>query len=120
MASDGAHTHTLANDGTSHGANGVNPSNNFYTSNGNQIDSGDVFTQTTSSSGSHTHTINSGGLHNHTLVSAGSHNHSISSDGSHTHTVSTASGHTHSITVDNSTGTETRPDNIALFYWIRY
>ena len=39
--------------------------------------------------------------------------------GSHHHSISTDGAHTHSLTINNNSGAETRPENIAVYYIIR-
>ena len=48
-----------------------------------------------------------------------SHSHGISPDGAHSHSIPSVGDHTHTVTINNSTGSETRPKNVYVNYIIK-
>jgi phage-related tail fiber protein len=101
---------------------GVDVSRNIGTSQAEEVEPHN-HSASSNSTGSHSHDIYERGSDNCGLGSLWSVDRFRKCDDrgpSRNGTILSSGSHSHTITVDNSTGTETRPRNIALMYCIKY
>lgn len=109
----GEHNHTLGDAGLhDHTIDQVSLTGSFYPSGHNSRGTGVFSSQNVGDS--ETSDNNNGDK----ITFDASHSHTMQDDGTHTHTVGNAGSHFH--TINSTGGTETRPENIALMYCIKY
>jgi microcystin-dependent protein len=124
--SAGAHTHTTDSQGT-HSHTGATDNQGQHSHqqsvNTSEVASAGRIQYKTGSAGSYVST-ELAGSHDHALSinSAGAHTHTAQSAGAHTHLTDSQGAHTHEGDTDNNIGgeVETRPTNVALFFFIKF
>lgn len=99
-------------------ASGGNTGNNVGSAQGDDTRS-HAHTGTTSTNGNHTHTWNNG-QEGDDEGGGGSHNEYTRIPGTVTDAIAAAGDHNHTFTTNNTGGAETRPENVYVFYIIKY